>query len=69
MANDWYFRLNDDDDKIRVLSKLSQEKLVSGKDTAPYIAIKLIERIDLVLDTPSTEYTWQTFSVPSDKSV
>ena len=33
-----------------------------GDGTAPDIALEMILRIDLILDTHSTEHTWQAFS-------
>ena len=47
--------------ELHIFSKSSQHKWVSWKRTAPYIAYKIIQRIDLILDTQATEYTWQAF--------
>ena len=59
MANDSYSRF--DEDKVHTFVQLSQEKLVRRIHTAPYIAWNVIEIIDLILETHSTEYTWEAF--------
>ena len=50
MANGSYFQFHDDDDRMISLQS-SHEKVVSWTRTAQYIALKIIERIDLILDT------------------
>ena len=60
MVNDSYFWFDDDDDKMKyTFLQSSQEKWVSWKHTAHILQKKINERIDLILDTHLTEYTWQ----------
>ena len=63
MVNDSYFRF-DDDNKIKyTFSRSSLENWESGRDTAPYIEQKIIERIVLILETDSAAYIWLSILV------
>ena len=54
MANESYFRFDDDNDIKYTYSHNHQQKCVSCKHTAPYIAGTMMERTDLILDIRHT---------------
>ena len=55
--------------EIQIFWQSLNEKLVICKHTVPYIALKLINRMDFIIDTYSAECTWKAFHVfYSDKS-
>ena len=61
MANGSYF-LFDDDAKTYILTSIIREiGKLKHSIRAPYIAWKIIDITDLILDTHSTECTWQAF--------
>ena len=67
MANILSFRLYGDDIKIPyTYSHNHDKKWVSWTYTVSYTAWKVIARFELILDTHSTDYTWQAFSIFSD---
>ena len=52
-----YLTLNN----VQIFPQSSKENGWPEKSTAQYIAQKIIERMDFILDTHSTEHTWRTF--------
>ena len=67
MANSSSFWRDGDDIKIPyTYSHNHDKKWVNWNYTAPYTAWKIIERFELILDTHSTDYTWQEFCMFSD---
>ena len=55
MPNDSYFRFDDNNKNILTIVKMETDKL---RTYSPVYCIKIIERMNLILDTHSTEYTW-----------
>ena len=45
----------------KIIRTIIKREIASWKGTAPYIAYKITERMDIIFDTHLTKYTWQTF--------